>query len=152
VAPDADAREIQLAGILPRAGDQRLQVSVRRFWPRNDDERHRRQHRHRLEVRRRVVGQGPVHGRAHGVAVVQQEGGVTIGRCSCDLVRGNRSARARAILDDDRLAEQFAKRMRDDPRKDVRAAAGAKADDEADGPRGVVLGEGRRQPNAYAND
>ena len=75
---------------------------------------------------------------------------VAVGRRLGDVVRRDRGARARAVLDDDGLAEVAAEAARRGARDRVRRAAGREAHDEADGLGGIAPGASASAPKVDA--
>ena len=117
---------------------------IRRLGRHDQRQRHHRGERDRHQVLLGAVGEpldpvlidGDLAGLAH-----QQR--VTIGRRRHHGLRADGAGRAGAVLDDDGLAERFAKRHRDEARHDVAGAARRISDDDVDGTVREVLRGGR---------
>ena len=92
----------------PRHVDKPLQAAEAGARSRENHQRHRRYHRHRLEIVHRVERQRADHHRRHRVSVVQQEGGVAVRRGLGDLVGRDRAACPGPVLDHHRLARDDA--------------------------------------------
>ena len=113
------------------------------------DHQHQRRgagQRHAGKIFRRIERHFAIKVRRHrkgGLAAHHQR--VAVGRRFRFVFGRDHAAGAGAVLDHDRLAENFRHFLRHDPRGDVGAAAGAEADQHLDRPVGIgrVLGVGR---------
>ena len=86
-----------------------------------------------LVVERRRVGGG---------WRVEKQEGVAVGRRAHDRFGGQVAARARPVLDEERLPEPFRQRLREQAPRDVDPAAGRESDDDADRPCRIGLRPG----------
>ena len=94
-----------------------------------------------------------VERRVTGVRKTSEQQRVAIGRRTHDHLGGNVRARARPVLDDERLTKPLRKPLADHTPDDVVPAAGGEADDQRDRPRRIGLrpssaGEGRQRGSA----
>ena len=143
LARAAVAREVDLAGVGTRVGDQ-LGHGLGRQRRAGDehegvaaDERDRREGRHRV-VRRLFLEQRHLHHRRVG----REEEGVAVRRGLHHLRGGDGAVGAELVLDDEGLAHRFGERLREDARHDVGRAAGGEVDDDAHRLRRVLLRKG----------
>jgi len=64
---------------------------------------------------------------------------IAVWRCSCRVSHGDETVGARPILNDDLLPPSLGQLRADDPRRDIRNAAGCVGHEDSDRPRRVVL-------------
>src|SRR6267143_1756845 len=142
----------QPAGRAPRAGDEFAKVLRRKIRAHHQHHRGRDQADDRSEVLRRIVlevlEQRDV-GRLRGVG--RDEDGVAVGRAARHFGGAQGAERARAVLDDERLAEGFVKLLAQDAGDLVGPGSGGEGHDELHRMAGVILSRYRRS-GACKND
>lgn len=117
----------------------------------NEGGRHVRDHRNRREILDRVVRQLAHHRRIDHMGCRHQEQRVTVRRRARSHLRADRSTRAAAIVDDDRLAEHLDHFWDQDARDDIGVAARGERDDQPNGLLRKLLRHRRRQDHKSAH-
>ena len=151
-AADADGAVVELVGTLLGIGDQLAQRLHRQLGARHDDDGEDADHRDRLEILLGVIAEVLIERGVGGDrAGAGPHQGIAVGRGLGCLQRADIAAGARAVVDDEGLAQRLACPVEQDARDHVARAAAGKRNDHLDRPRRVGLrvgrgaGEDRRQ-------
>ena len=122
----------ELAGIVPRVGHDLLECRLRQIVPRHERVAEAGGEAERGEIGFRVVRQAAVKtGRKNQIRRSAEQQCVAIGLRFSDEIGADDGAAARAILDDDRLAEERRQRLGERARHEVEAATGRLRHDDA---------------------
>ena len=133
-AAAAGRGEVELPRLRARHREEVLHV-LHRERHRNDEHVARRQRGgDAREIAQRVVGELRVYRGRDGVGGRDREQGVPVGRGFRDDTAAYRSARARAVVDDDLLPDPLGELYRYHARGDIGLPAGRETDDDADRP------------------
>src|SRR5213596_803038 len=130
----------ELAGVRLVVGDQLRERLHRHARMHEDEERTLGDHGHRHEIARRIVGQ-----RLEGVRIGNErrrrgaEEVVAVGGGARRRLPGEDVPRARAVVDDDLLAERARQALSDEAANDVGRRAGWERDDDPNRTRGPAL-------------
>ena len=147
-AARAGVREVELARIGLRVGDEFLHALPRRGGMHHEDLVALGNLRDRREALRRIVAGARRHRRDHGEhAGVADQQRQAVGRRGRDRARADRAARAGTVLHDRRLAE-LRQDLREEPRRNVGRPARRRGHDQPDRLVGKGLREGRAAERA----
>ena len=138
-------RVVELARLALRERDEFRERVGLDLWIDDQQVRRDRNERYVREILHRIVGQLRIRARRDRVRAgrAEREGVTVRGRLGRG-VRADRSAGACLVFDDHLLAEALAELLRDDARHDVGGASRREADDQLDGPVGVIALAGRQ--------
>ena len=137
--PDAASAEIDFAGIFLGHFDDVGDRMCRRRWVDHKHQRGRSGKRYSDKVLRGIDGHLAIERGGHGASrLAAHHQGVTVRIGFRQILGCDQPAGAGAVLDHNRLAENFGHLLRDDARRHVGAAAGREADEHPDRVVGIT--------------
>src|SRR5712692_9125758 len=144
-AADVDRADVELVGIRPCRRNQFTHRADLRIRVHHHYEVKKADGGNRGKVVQRVVGQRLEQGRAHRIAVGDEEQGVAVWFRLRDRFRRDDSPSARPVLDEHLLTHRLAHFLREDAGGDVGYTAGSEGHDDLHRPGRVALGKRRRR-------